>query len=52
MTAFSVASGTATPLAAAVTGEGGGGRIVQPGDRLLDESANFLTDELGNRLTG
>ena len=28
------------------------GRIVQPGDYLLDESGNYLTDESGNRITG
>lgn len=28
------------------------GRIVRPGDYLLDESKNYLTDELGNKLTG
>lgn len=28
------------------------GRIVRPGDYLLDQSKNYLTDELGNKLTG
>jgi hypothetical protein len=36
-----------SPLAVAM-----GLRFVFPGDRLMDESRNYLTDESGNKLTG